>query len=162
MFAMLYARQYTELDAMIATLPSTNSHRQLAIASATAQHGAPAGIAEAERGNVAQTERNQNLLAAGNFLANLGLYRRSRRRHDRRHAGRHRRSPRSPPRRALQCLKKVSLAPLPQPTPPVPSRSAPSALAGTLTRQQAIDIISRHAYASQQSLERGVDKSSPT
>jgi len=160
MYAMLYARQYAELDAMNATLPSTNSHRQLAIASVTAQHGAPAGIAEAERGNVAQTERNQNLLAAGNLLANLGFYPEAA---DVMTAGMQGAADAAQEARRVELyksLKKVSLTPLPATDPAHPVQiGTVGTLAGTLTRQQAIDITSKHAYASPQSLERAADKS---
>ncbi len=160
MYALLYARQYAELDTMIASLPSTNSHRQLAIASVTAQHGAPAGIAESERGNVAQTERNQNLLAAGNLLANLGLYPEAA---DVMTAGMQGAADAAQEARRVELyksLKKVSLTPLPATDPAHPVQiGTVGTLAGTLTRQQAIDITSKHAYASQQSLERAADKS---
>jgi tetratricopeptide (TPR) repeat protein len=159
MYALLYSRQFTELDTLNATLPSTNSHRQLAIASVTAQHGAPAGITEAERGNVAQTERNQNLLTAGNLLANLGLYREAA---DVMTAGMAGAADAASDARRVELyksLKKVSLTPLPLNDPARPVQIATVGLmSGTLTRQQAIDITSKHAYTSQQSLERDIDK----
>ncbi|WP_158785644.1 DUF3857 and transglutaminase domain-containing protein [Granulicella sp. L46] len=159
MYAYLFARQYAELDTMIASLPSTNSHRQLAIASITAQHGAPAGIAEAERGNVAQNERNQNLLGAGNLLANLGFYPEAA---DVMTAGMQGAADAAQEARRVELyksLKKVSLTPLPPTDPAHPVQiGTVGMLAGTLTRQQAIDMTSKHAYVSQQSLERDVDK----
>jgi tetratricopeptide (TPR) repeat protein len=159
MYALLYARQYAELDTMIASLPSSNSHRQLAITSVTAQHGAPAGIAEADRGNVAQTERNQNLLGAGNLLANLGFYPEAA---DVMTAGMQGAADAAQDARRIELyksLKKVSLTPLPPTDPAHPVQiGMVGTLAGTLTRQQAIDMTSKHAYASQQSLERDVDK----
>jgi predicted Zn-dependent protease len=159
MYALLYARQYAELDTMIASLPSTNSHRQLAIASITAQHGAPAGIAEAERGNVAQNERNQNLLGAGNLLANLGFYREAA---DVMTAGMQGAADAAQDARRIELyksLKKVSLAPLPPTDPAHPVQVATIGLmAGTLTHQQLIDMTSKHAYTSQQSLESYADK----
>jgi tetratricopeptide (TPR) repeat protein len=159
MYAMLYSRHFTELDALNATLPSSNSHRQLAIASVTAQHGAPAGIAEAERGNVAQTERNQNLLVAGNLLANLGLYPEAA---DVMTAGMQAANDAASEARRVELyksLKKVSLTPLPATDPARPVQIATIGLmSGTLTRSQAIDITSKHAYSSQQALERDVDK----
>jgi len=127
MYALLYARQYAELDTMIASLPSSNSHRQLAIASITAQHGAPAGIAEAERGNVAQSERNQNLLGAGNLLANLGLYPEAA---DVMTAGMQGAADAAQDARRIELyksLKKVSLSPRsPKPIQPTPYKSPPS------------------------------------
>ena len=160
MYAMLYARQFTQLDTLIASLPSTNSHRQLAIASVTAQHGAPAGITESERGNVAQSERNQNLLAAGNFLANLGLYHEAA---DVMSAGMQGATDAANEARRVELyksLKKVSLTPLPLTDPARPVQiGVVGLMSGTLTRQQAIDITSKHAYSSQQALERDIDKS---
>ena len=159
MYALLYARQYAELDSMIASLPSTNSHRQLAITSITAQHGAPAGITEAERGNVAQTERNQNLIGAGNLLANLGFYPEAAAVMT---AGMQGATDAAAAARRVELyksLKKISLTPLPLTDPAHPVQIATvGMLAGTLTRQQAIDMTSKHAYSSQQSLERDVDK----
>jgi len=159
MYALLYSRQFTELDALNATLPSTNSHRQLAIASVTAQHGAPAGITEAERGNVAQTERNQNLLGAGNFLANLGLYREAADVMTAGMAGANDAAQEARRVELYKSVKKVSLTPLPLTDPARPVQIATIGLmSGTLTRQQLTDLISRHAYTSPQSLQHWVDK----
>ena len=159
MYALLYARQHAELDTMIASLPSSNSHRQLAIASVTAQHGAAAGIAQADKGNVAQTERNQNLLAAGNLIANLGLYPEAA---DVMTAGMQGASDAAQEARRVELyksLKKISLTPLPPTDPAHPVQIATlGIMAGTLTRQQVIDITSKHAYTSQQSLERYAGK----
>jgi len=159
MYALLYSRQYAELDNMIASLPSTNSHRQLAITSVTAQHGAPAGIAEADQGNVAQAERNQNLLGAGNLLANLGLYPEAA---DVMTAGMQGASDAAQEARRVELyksVKKVSLTPLPLTNPARPVQiSMVGLMAGTLTHQQALDMTSRHAYTSEQSLNRAIDK----
>ncbi len=159
MYAMLYARQYTELDAMIASLPSTNSHRQLSIASVTAQHGAPAGIAEADQGNVAQTERNQNLIGAGNLLANLGLYTQAA---DVTTAGMAGATDAAADARRVELyksVKKVSLTPLPLTDPARPVQIATIGLmSGTLTTQQLTEMVSRNAYTSPQSLQDWVNK----
>src|SRR5580658_438700 len=74
MYAMLYAHRYTDLDAMLAKVPMNAANAALAIASAAAQHGAAAGIAQADKGNVPTADRAKNLLLAGNMLANLGKY----------------------------------------------------------------------------------------
>ncbi len=159
MYAMLYARQYAELDAMIASLPSTNAHRQLSIASVTAQHGAPAGIAAADQGNVAQTERNQNLIGAGNLLANLGLYPQAA---DVMTAGMEGATDAAAAARRVELyksLKKVSLTPLPLTDPARPVQiSMIGIMSGTLTHQQALDMTSRHAYSSDQSLNLAIDR----
>jgi len=159
MYALLYARKYAELDAMNASLPSTNSHRQLAIASVTAQQGASAGIAESERGNVAQAERNQNLLGAGNLLANLGLYAQAA---DITNAGMAGATDAAAEARRVELyksIKKASLTPLPATDPAHPVQIATvGTLAGTLTRQQFIDATSKHAYSSPQSLDRAADR----
>ena len=74
LYSLLYSKQFADLDKMLATLPSTNSHRALAITSAAAQKGAAAGIAEADKGNAATTDRNRNLRSSGTQLANLHMY----------------------------------------------------------------------------------------
>jgi tetratricopeptide (TPR) repeat protein len=74
LYALLYSKQYAELDKLLATLPQTNAHLTLAIASATAQHGVAAGIAQADKGNMEAADRNKDLRTAGTQLANLHRY----------------------------------------------------------------------------------------
>jgi len=74
LYALLYSKQYAELDKLLATLPQTNAHLTLAITSATAQHGVAAGIAQADKGNMEAADRNKDLRSAGTQLANLHLY----------------------------------------------------------------------------------------
>lgn len=159
MYALLYSHQFAELDKLIASVPSTNPHRQIEIASVTAQHGTAAGIAEAERGNVAQADRNKNLQGAGTLLANLGLYAAAA---DVISAGMEGSDDAARAARQIELykgLKKVSLTPLPMNDPARPVQVGMLGLmSGTLTREQAISMTSKHAYTSEASLERDVDK----
>ena len=159
MYALLYAGQFAELDKMIASLPSTNSHRVMAITSAAAQHGASAGIAEADRGNAASTDRNKNLRSAGTQLANLHLYAIAA---EVMSAGMQGGDDAAEVARQIELyknLKVVSLAPLPATNPAAPVQMAfIGAFAGTLTHDQMADLVSKHAYSSPESLERDVRK----
>jgi tetratricopeptide (TPR) repeat protein len=159
LYALLYAKQFAELDKMLATLPSTNSHRALAIASAAAQRGAAAGIAEADRGNSASSDRNKNLRSAGTKLANLHLYDLAA---EAMSAGMEGGDDAATAARQIELykgLRTASLAPLPATDPAAPVQlGVVGLLAGTLTYDQALNMTSKHAYSSPESLERDVRK----
>jgi len=159
MYALLYSRQFEELDKMVASLPSTNAHRTMAITSAAAQHGAAAGVAEADRGNQASTDRNNNLRTAGTQLANLHLYSAAA---EVMSAGMQGGDDAATAARQIELykdLKTASLAPLPATNPAAPVQLAlVGMMAGTLTRDQALGATSKHAYSSPAALERDVDK----
>jgi tetratricopeptide (TPR) repeat protein len=159
MYALLYSRQFAELDKMVASLPSTNSHRILAITSAAAQHGATAGIAEADRGNTASTDRNQNLRSAGTQLANLHLYAIAA---EVMNAGMEGGDDAADTARKVELYKALttsSLAPLPATNPAAPVQMMLVGMfAGTLTHDQVMNMTSKHAYSSPESMERDIDK----
>jgi tetratricopeptide (TPR) repeat protein len=159
MYALLFSRQFAELDKMIASLPSTNPHRILAISSAAAQHGAAAGIAEADSGNSATTDRNQNLRSAAAQLANLHLYHEAA---EVLNAGMQGADDAATAARQIELyrgMKPASLAPLAATNPAAPVQVVLVAMmSGTLTHDQAVNLLSRHAYSSSASLERDVAK----
>jgi len=159
MYALLYAKQFAELDKMLATLPSSNSHRTLAISSAAAQRGAAAGVAEADHGNSASTDRNKNLRAAGTQLANLHLYGAAA---EVMGAGMQGGDDAAAAARRIELyksLKTASLAPLPATNPAAPVQMGfVGMMAGTLTRDQALNMTSKHAYSSPESMDRDISK----
>lgn len=159
MYVQLFARQFTDLDKMLASLPSTNSHRSLAIASAAAQRGASAGVAEADHGNSASTDRNKNLRSAGTQLANLHLYGVAA---EVMSAGMQGGDDAASAARRIELyktLKTASLAPLPATNPAAPVQMGfVGLMAGTLTREQALNMTSKHAYSSPESMDRDISK----
>jgi tetratricopeptide (TPR) repeat protein/transglutaminase-like putative cysteine protease len=159
LYALLYSRQFAELDKMLASLPSTNSHRALAITSAAAQRGTAAGVAEADRGNHASTDRNKNLRSAGTQLANLHLYGVAA---EVMSAGMEGGDDAATAARQIElykALKTASLAPLPATNPAAPVQmGVVGLLSGTLTREQALNMTSKHAYSSPESMERDISK----
>ncbi len=159
MYALLYTRQFAELDAMLASLPSTNSHHALAITSAAAQHGAAAGIARADKGNGSASERNANLRLAGTQLANLKMYAEAA---DVLSAGMQGGDDAAQVARQVELyrgLKVVSLAPLPPTNPASPAQvSLIGLMAGTLTQEQLAQTVSPHVYTSKAAAERDVRK----
>jgi tetratricopeptide (TPR) repeat protein len=159
LYALLYARQFSELDAMIASLASSNGHRSLAIASAAAQHGAAAGIAQADKGNTASTDRNQNLRTAATMLANLHLYSEAA---DVMSAGIQGGGDAAAGARQIELyrgLKTASLKPLPASDPAAVIHEAYiGMLGGTLTLDEMMHMVSEHAYTSRASMERDTKK----
>jgi tetratricopeptide (TPR) repeat protein len=159
MYVLLYAKQFAELDKMIASLPATNAHRVLAITSAAAQHGAAAGIAEADRGNHATSDRNNNLRTAGSQLANLHQYGLAA---EVMSAGMQGGDDAATAARQIELyktLKPASLEPLPATNPAAPVQLAfVGMMAGTLTRDRMLSVTSKHAYSSTQAMERDIDK----
>lgn len=159
LYALLYARQYAELDKMLSTLPSTNGHRAMAITSVAAQKGAAAGIAEADRGNSATTERNKNLRLAGTQLANLHLYDLAAEVIGAGMEGGDNAAAAARQIELYKGLKPVSLEPLPATNPAAPVRlGVVGMLVGTITHDQMMSATSRHAYSSPESMERDVQK----
>jgi tetratricopeptide (TPR) repeat protein len=158
-YALLFTHKYTELDGMLATAPFSNAHASLAIASATAQHGAAAGIAQSEKGNVEGSDRNKNLNAAGALLAQLRLYPEA---SAILQAGIGSGGDAATTARQIEMyknMKPASLAPLAATDPAAPMQRVTLAMmAGTLTSQMEIDAISHHAYSSQASMERDAQK----
>ncbi|MFZ0663403.1 MAG: DUF3857 domain-containing protein [Acidobacteriaceae bacterium] len=160
LYALLFDKQFSELDKMLATLPYDNAHATLAICSAAAQHGASAGIAEAEQGDVEASARNQNLLAAGSLLAQLGKYADAAAVLQ---AGIGAAGDNAPTiARQIEMykdMKPAALQPLPATNPASPVRTVMvGMMSGTLTEQQVRDSLAREAYTSDAELERDVEK----
>jgi tetratricopeptide (TPR) repeat protein len=159
LYALLYSRQYAELDKMLGTLPQTNAHLTLAITSAAAQHGAAAGIAQADKGNMAAADRNKDLRGAGTQLANLHLYSEAA---DVITAGMEGGDDAATAARQVEMyrgLKGASLKPLPASDPAAPVQAGfVGMMAGTLTHEQVINMLSKHAYSSAKSMENDAQR----
>lgn len=159
LYVLLFSRQFAELDKMLADLPSSNSHTVCAITSATAQHGAAAGIAQADHGNVSAGDRNKDLRSAGSQLANLHLYAEAA---DVMSAGIQGGDDAPLVARQIEMyrsLRSSNLKPLPASNPASPVQLLTfGVMAGTLTHDQAAGALSRHAYGSPEGLERDVKK----
>ncbi len=158
-YALLFSRQFAEVDKMLADLPSSDSHTVVAITSAAAQHGAAAGIAQADHGNMPAADRNKDLRAAGLHLASLGLYAEAA---DVANAGIQGGDDAPTVARQIELyrsLRSSNLTPLPATNPASPvQRITIGVMAGTLTRDQAAGALSRHAYATPQELEWDIQK----
>lgn len=159
MYALLYSKQFAELDKMVASLPSSNPHRVLAITSAAAQRGAAAGVTEADSGNTASSDRNQNLRSSGAQLANLHLYGVAA---EVMSAGMEGGDDAATAARQIELYKSLqtaSLAPLPASNPAAPVQTGfVGMMAGTLTHDQMMNMTSKHAYSSTKSMERDIQK----
>jgi tetratricopeptide (TPR) repeat protein len=158
-YALLFSRQFADLDKMLADLPSSNGHTVCAITSATAQHGVAAGIAQADRGNASSSDRNTNLRAAGVQLASLHMYTEAA---DVASAGIQGGDDAPTVARQIELyrsLKSSNLTPLPGSNPAAPVQTITfGVMAGTLTRDQAFAALSHHAYATPEALERDIKK----
>jgi len=158
-YALLFTHKYTELDEMLAKAPFSNAHASLAIASATAQHGTAAGIAQSEKGNVEGSDRNKNLNTAGTLLAQLRLYPESAAILQAGIGGGGDAATTARQIEMYKNMKPASLAPLPASNPAAPMQRVTFAMmAGTLTLPMELDAVSRHAYSSQASMERDAEK----
>jgi tetratricopeptide (TPR) repeat protein len=158
-YALLFSRQFADLDKMLADLPSSNAHTVCAITSATAQHGAAAGIAQADHGNISAADRNKDLRAAGSQLAGLHLYAEAA---DVMSAGIQGGDDAPMVARQIELyrsLRSSNLTPLPAGNPASPVQTINfGTMAGTLTHDQAAAALSHHAYTSPEALERDVKK----
>jgi tetratricopeptide (TPR) repeat protein len=159
LFALFFNRQFADVDSMLATLPASNTHAAVAIASATEQHGVQAGLAQADKGNVDAGNRNTNLHTAGDLLAQLRLYPDAAAILQAGIGGGE-----DAPTTARQIemyknLKPASLKPLPSTDPSNPVQTITfGMMAGTLTPDAARSALAHHAYSSPASLERDVQR----
>jgi len=144
---------------MLAKLPFNNAHAALTIASAAAQHGAAAGIAAADKGNVAAADRNKNLHTAGNLLAQMRLYPEAAAILQAGIGGGDDAAQTARQIEMYKSLKSASIAPLPATDPASPVQALTfGIMSGSLTRSQAANTLARQAYTSDASLNRDVDK----
>lgn len=158
-YALLFARQFKELDDLLATLPDDGNRVVVAIGSAAAQRGAKAGIERADKGSGSTDVRNKNLRTAASMLAQLRQYSEAA---DLLAAGIHGDADAPTIAREIELyrgLHKTSLEPLPASDPARPIQTIMvGMLAGTLTREQVLASLSHHAYGSPEALERAVQK----
>ncbi len=159
MYAMLYAHRYADLDALLAKAPTSAANAALAIASAAAQHGAAAGIAQADKGNVSTTNRAQNLLAAGSMLANLGKYAEASAILNAGVSGSGDAAQTGRQVELYRNLQRATLALRPESDPVRPVQAMTyEVLKGTSTRASLEKLVSRGSYASDAEYERNLDK----
>jgi len=157
LYTLFYTKQYGELDSMLAKLPFSNGHAVLGIVSATAQHGVSAGVAQAEKGNVSSSDKNKNLVLAGNTLAAVRMYPEAAGLLQAGISGGDEMTARKV--EIFKNLKPASMDPLPVNNPARPLQQIMvEELAGTMTRETYIKDMSRHAYSSDASLQIDTDK----
>jgi tetratricopeptide (TPR) repeat protein len=159
LYALLFARQFTELDQMLGSLPDDGNRGLVTIASAAAQHGAKAGIAAADKGSGSTDARNKNLRTAATLLAQLRQYPEAA---DMLEAGIQGDADAPTIARQIELyrgLHKTSLDPLPATDAASPVQAITlGVMAGTLTHEQAAAALSTHAYSSPETLERAVQR----
>jgi tetratricopeptide (TPR) repeat protein len=159
LYALLFDHKYAELDAMLAKLPGSNNHAALGIASVTAQKGAEAGLAQASRGNVAAGDRSKNLNTAGSLLAQLRLYPEASKILE---AGIGGGTDAPTTARQIEFYKNLKPAVIPPPKGDDAASAVRTSLiglmAGTLTVEEGMAVTSRHAYSSEASLRRDMEK----
>ena len=73
-YALLYHHDYSQLEKLLPDIPPGINTSALTIAVAVAQKDAAAGLTAADHLNLSVEDRNKALLAAGDSLAQLGLY----------------------------------------------------------------------------------------
>jgi tetratricopeptide (TPR) repeat protein len=160
LYVLLFEHKFAEVDGLLAKLPFNNGHAALGIASITAEKGTAAGIAQADRGNVASSDRNKNLLAAGGLLAQLRMYPEAAAVLQAGIGGAGDEAPTTARQIELyKNLKPASLAPLPESDPARPVQLvAFGELSGSITAKMLNDSLSHHAFISDASLEMEVRK----
>jgi tetratricopeptide (TPR) repeat protein len=163
LYSLFFAKQFAELDKMLATMPFNNAHAALSIASAAAQHGAAAGIAQADKGNVAAADRNKNLRAAGSLMSQLRRYPEAAELLSAGIGGGGGAGDDAPTTarqiELYKSLKQTSLNALPASDPASPVQTIMfGVMAGTLTKEQATKALARSAYTSEEARQRDVDK----
>ncbi len=159
MYAMLYAHRYADLDAMLAKLATNSTTASLAIVSAAAQHGAAAGIAQADKGNVSTTDRAKNLLTAGSMLANLGKYAEASAILNAGVSGSEDAARTGRQVEMYRNLQRATLALRPESDPARPVQAMTyEMLTDTFTRASLEKVLSRESYASEAEYERNIDK----
>jgi tetratricopeptide (TPR) repeat protein len=159
LYALLFDKQFSELDKMLTTLPYNSVHASLAISSAAARNGAAAGIAQAEKGNVDAADRNKNLLAAGSLLSQMRKYQEAAEVLRAGIGGGEDAPATARQIEMYKSLKPAALEPLPATNPASPVRTITvGVLAGTLTEQQATKSLARQAYTTDAELQRDVQK----
>ena len=159
LYALFFNRQFADLETMLAKLPANNTRSAVSIALATAQQGAAAGIAQADKGNVEAGDRNTNLRTAGSMLAQLRMYPEAAAILQ---AGIGGGDDAPTTARQIEMYKNLhptSLKPLPASDPASPVQAITFGIIdGSLTWPIVEAALSRHAYTSPASLQRDVDK----
>jgi tetratricopeptide (TPR) repeat protein len=159
-YCLLFTHQYKQLDQLLQDIPPGINHATMAIASAVGQKDSAAGIAAADHLNLSADDRNQGLLSAGNYLAQLGLYAQS---SDILAAGIQ--GQKDAPQTARQVEIYRNLRRVPLTSPPVTSpeslifSSINLMLSGSADLPSMEQTVTPHAYASQAAFDRDTNKS---
>lgn len=161
-YALLYANHYKDVDTLIPELPAGINRNTLRIVSAVAQGDVNAGMRAADGTQMSTEERSQAMAAAGDVLARLGLYKQA---SAILAAG-------VADKNGAQVARQVeiyrNLTRLPDRIPMAGDAADPVrkmldvAFSSGITREDLMQIVSRHAYASQKAFELNIDKGMQT
>ena len=158
-YALLYNHDYPQLETLLPDISPGINQSALTIAAAVAQKDVPAGLAAADRLNLSVEDRNKALLAAGDSLAQLGLYSQAA---SILSAGIQ--SGTDAPATARQIALYHAMHRVPVDAPPVTTPESAVfaylnlAMSGTANRAGLVPLLSRHAYANDAAFERSIDK----
>ncbi len=158
-YALLYNHDYPQLETLLPDISPGINQSALTIAAAVAQKDVPAGLAAADRLNLSVEDRNKALLAAGDSLAQLGLYSQAA---SILSAGIQ--SGTDAPATARQIALYHAMHRVPVDAPPVTTPESAVfaylnlAMSGTANRAGLVPLLSRHAYANDAAFERNIDK----
>lgn len=158
-YTLLFEKAYKDLDALLPDLGTGINRNTLTILSAVVQKDVAAGMSAAEKLNASADDRNKALLAAGGYLAQLGLYAQASQILD---AGVQGQKDATTSARQAELFRNLHRVPLASP----PVTSAESAVfaemnlmfSGVFERGAVGALLSRHAYGSAAGYERNLDK----
>jgi hypothetical protein len=158
-YTLLYNHDYSQLEKLLPDIPPGINPSALAIAVAVAEKDAPAGLAAADHLNLSVDDRNKALLAAGDALAQLGMYAQA---SSILSAGIQSGTDAPATARLISMYKDMHR--VPQQAPPVTTPESAVyaelniALSGNPDRAQLAALLSRHAYASDAAFQQNIDK----
>ncbi|MES2221942.1 MAG: DUF3857 domain-containing protein [Acidobacteriota bacterium] len=158
-YALLYNHDYSQLEKLIPDIPPGINPSALSIAVAVAQKDVSAGLASADHLNLSAEDRNKALLAAGDSLAQLGMYAQAA---SILSSGIQSGTDAPATARLIAMFKNMHR--VPQQSPPVTTpESAVYAqlnlmVSGHPNRAQLTSLLSRHAYSNDAAFQRNLDK----
>ena len=159
-YALLYHHDYSQLEKLLPDIPPGINTSALTIAVAVAQKDAAAGLTAADHLNLSVEDRNKALLAAGDSLAQLGLYAQA---SSILSAGIQSGTDAPATARLISMYKDMHRVPLKAPAVTTPESAVYAeldlALSGNPNREQLTALLSRHAYASDAAYQQNIDKS---
>jgi tetratricopeptide (TPR) repeat protein len=159
LFAMLYARQFKELLAELASQPSTPTRDSLGITAVVATEGVAAGIQRADHISGDATQRNTALRNAGTQLMRLRLYPETA---EILSAGIQGQSDAADIARQIEVfrnLKPFDPHSIPDTGPTaVVQRMMADFMTGKLTDEEITSSLSRHAYATEAEWQKNIHK----